>query len=98
MLKAPTASQIAKLEKKQAQLQAQIQNLKARERSKQEREETRRKILIGAYTLDKARESGTFEKLVAALDGYLTRDSDRKLFGLPELQKAATREVADVVA
>ncbi len=89
---------LAQLEIKQQQLQAQIQNLKARERSKAEKEETRRKILVGAYTLDQARENGTYEKLVAALEGYLTRDSDRKLFGLPELQKATSREVADVVA
>ena len=81
---------LAQLERKQQQLQAQIQNLKARERSKAEKEETRRKILVGAYTLDGARENGTYEKLVAALEGYLTRDSDRKLFGLADKPKSTT--------
>ncbi len=101
MSKAPTASQLEKLEKKRAQLQAQIQNLKARDRSKSEKEETRRKILVGAYTLDQAREKGTYDKLVASLDSYLTRNSDRVLFGLHPLKSetpaGAAREAADVV-
>jgi hypothetical protein len=97
MSQTQTAKQIEKLEKRQAQLQAQIQNLKARDRSKQEREDTRRKILVGAYILDQTREKNTYATLVAQLDGYLTRDSDRKLFELPQKKEIATREIADAI-
>lgn len=91
-----TAKQIEKLEKRQAQLQAQIQNLKARDRSKQEREDTRRKILVGAYMIDQAREKNTYATLVAKLDKYLIRDSDRKLFELPQKKEAIPHAIAIV--
>ncbi len=97
MSKTQAAKQIEKLEKRQAQLQAQIQNLKARDRSKQEREETRRKILVGAYMLDQAREKSSYAALVTKLDKYLTRDSDRKLFELPQKKEATPGVIADAM-
>ncbi len=46
--------------------------------------DTRRKILIGAYVMDKAKKNGTFSEIIAELNNYLTRNSDRALFDLPE--------------
>lgn len=48
--------------------------------------ETRRKILLGAYFLDKFRKEGTFNSIKIELDHFLKRNSDRKLFELPLLE------------
>jgi len=70
------------LKKKQDQLKAQIQALEASERSRERKKETRRKILLGAYYLEKARSDGTFNELTKIMEGYLNRQSDRMLFDL----------------
>lgn len=44
--------------------------------------DTRKKILVGAYILDKYKKEGTTEILKAELDAFLTRKQDRVLFGL----------------
>lgn len=74
------SSKLELLKKKQAQLKAQIQNLEAAEKAKEKKRDTRRKILIGAYYIDKAKEDGSLNELYKKLDGYLIRESDRKLF------------------
>lgn len=74
------------LKKKQAQLKAQIQALEAAEKTRERKRETRRKILIGAYYLDKAEADGTFNDIVSRMDGYLMRNSDRTLFDLAPLE------------
>lgn len=81
------SSKLEQLKKKQAQLKAQIQNLEAAEKAKEKKRDTRRKILIGAYYIDKAREDGSLSELYKKLDGYLTRESDKKLF--TELQNGS---------
>lgn len=85
------------LKKKQAQLKSQIDAMEAAEKSRERKRDTRRKILIGAYYFDKAKREESFESLVAQLDGYLKRDTDRALFGLSPV-KAKEDEVADVGA
>ena len=78
---------IQKHEEKLKQLKAQQQALQAREKKKladqQRSDDTRRKILLGAYMLKKMSESD-FEKqkILAELNEYLTEDRDRKLFNL----------------
>ena len=78
---------IATLETKLAQLKVRQQRAEARQRSllsKRERAaDTRRKILVGAVVLAKV-EGGDFEMrtLRRWLDKALTREADRKLFGL----------------
>ena len=74
------------LKKKQQQIKARIQALEASEKSRERKRETRRKILIGAYYLDKAKEEGTFDKIIKFMDDYLNRDSDRVLFDLAPLE------------
>src|SRR5690349_11231077 len=80
---------LEKLKKKQSQIKAQIQKLEASEKHREKKQDTRRKILIGSYYLDKARKENTAEELYRCMDGYLTRDSDRSLFSsLPPINTA----------
>lgn len=76
---------IQKHEEKLKQLKAQQHALQAREKKKlaeqQRSDDTRRKILLGAYMLKKMSESD-FEKqkILAELNEYLTEPRDRRLF------------------
>jgi large subunit ribosomal protein L7/L12 len=83
-----TNSKIETLKEKAGQLMARARLLEAKEKTKARKEETRRKILAGALALEKAEKSQEEKKkLLAELDGFLTRPLDRKLFGLPETGK-----------
>jgi len=82
------------LKKKQAQLKARIQAIEAREKTKWRKQDTHRKILVGAYFLDKAAKENTMEALRKELDGFLTRDSDRVLFNLPLKENKAEKTKA----
>lgn len=75
-------SRLDSLKKQQEQLKAKIQALEAAESSRERKRETRRKILVGAYYVDKMRAENKFDEIVSLMDGYLTRDSDRVLFNL----------------
>jgi hypothetical protein len=78
---------IAAIELRLRQLKAQQQRVEARRRHLASRlarkEDTRRKILIGAVVLAKV-EQGVIEEaqLKRWLEGALTRSDDRALFGL----------------
>lgn len=76
------STKLDSLKKKQEQLKAQIQALEASESARERKRETRRKILVGAFYLEKAREESRFEDIVKRMDDYLNRDADRILFGL----------------
>ena len=76
----------AQLEKLK-QLKARKQAIEAREKSKQKEKErkddTRRKILLGSYLIKKMQyNKANAKKILAELDDYLTEDRDRKLFNL----------------
>jgi hypothetical protein len=79
------AAQISVLEEKLRQLKAREQAAEARRRSLESRrkrkDDTRRKILVGAIVLAKV-EQGEFppERLQSWLDAALTRADDRGLF------------------
>ena len=74
---------VDKLKAQRDKLNARIQAVEAREKTAERKRDTRRKVLVGAYGLEKAAstENGMTE-LIKKLDGYLTRDADRALFGL----------------
>jgi len=55
---------------------------KAQEAKKKRTDETRKKILVGAFMLSKHSDTD----LAAMLDSYLTEERDRVLFGLPSSQ------------
>ncbi len=75
------------LEKKKL-LEARIQKLKAQESAKKRKEDTRRKILLGAlvqYLIKTGYWSS--DEIYSQLDKFLDKPIDRKLFDLPEEQK-----------
>jgi large subunit ribosomal protein L7/L12 len=78
---------IASMEQRLRQLKCQQQRVEARRRHLAgrlaRREDTRRKILVGAVVLSKV-EQGVLEDSVLRgwLDGALTREDDRRLFDL----------------
>lgn len=80
-----------KLKQKRSQINARIQKLEASEKAKSRKQETRRKILVGAYYLQKAREEGSVDVLNQCMDDYLKRDIDKALF---ELAPEKVEEVA----
>ena len=75
------------LERKLRQLKAQQERVAARRQAmlarRTRREETRRKILVGAVVLEKVEHGQISEEVLRGwLDGALTRPEDRSLFGL----------------
>lgn len=89
----PTRLEI--LKKQQDQLKAKIQALEASEFAKERKRETRRKILVGAYYLDKMRADDKFNELVSLMDTYLNRDYDRVLFNLPPSEKNKSKAASE---
>jgi hypothetical protein len=83
MTRRPPEEQLAELERKEAQLKARIQKKRAEVKSKNRRQDTRRKIIAGAIVLEHAEHdqffANTLEKL---LKKHVTRPEDRKLFDL----------------
>jgi hypothetical protein len=80
--------QIASLEEKLKQLKARQQKATARQRAieskKARKDETRRKILVGAIVLARVEQGRLSEpELHGWLDEALDRADDRTLFGLP---------------
>lgn len=91
----PMIAKLQKLEadieaqrKKLEQLKAQKQQIEARERAKlrgiERKNDTRRKILAGAMVVEMMQsDEDVKRKIMARLDGFLTRPDDRALFDLP---------------
>jgi Sec7-like guanine-nucleotide exchange factor len=81
-------AKIEALRLKQEQIKSKIQKLESLEKLKKRKQDTRRKILIGAYFLDKAHQAGSLDKLYQELESYITRPIDKELFKMPELEAA----------
>ena len=76
-------TKLEKLLQKEAQLKAQIQDAKARERTLEKKRDTRRKILVGAAVMARVEHGDWPERdLKMMMDGFLTRESERELFEL----------------
>lgn len=75
-----THTRLNLLKLKQQQLSARIQQLEASEKTRERKADTRRKVLIGAYYLDKTRKENAVSDLNQVMQHYLTRDIDKKLF------------------
>lgn len=80
-------SKLDLLKKKKQQIENKIKLIEAKEKTKKRKEETRRKILVGSYYLDQAKEKSTIDNLYQAMDGYLSRSADRSLFGLDPINE-----------
>jgi hypothetical protein len=77
---------IEKLRSKRDTLNAQIRAHEQRDRAKERKADTRRKILAGAAVLAHAEHDPEYRAtLWALLGGFINRDSDRALFDLPPL-------------
>ena len=76
-----------KLEKLHAQrkvINSRIRQEQSRRNKRTRKEDTRRKILAGAWLLDEIEQREDFRKFVyKKLDSFLTRPNDRALFNLP---------------
>jgi len=91
---AKSEDRLKRLEEKRAQINAEIQRVRAREQKEERKRDTRRKVLVGAMILSKV-DSGDWpeDRLMAAMNTYLDRDHDRELFGLPP--KAETQQAEE---
>jgi len=79
--------------KRQEQISARIEAFKAKEAIQQRKDDTRRKILVGAYTLDKHDKANSMSLLIEELDHFLFKSNDRTLFGLlPKNEKDLPNE------
>ena len=79
---------LSKLLQKKEKLDQQIASAKLRVKKKERAEDTRKKILVGAYFLE-VKYKDKEQELAKLIDGFLVRDSDRALFGLPPKGEAS---------
>ena len=81
MNKTDSLKKLEFIDEKIAKLKAQALRIKNRTNKQKRKDDTRRKILIGAYMLEQI-EKGKYsqEKLNFAMNGFLSRENDRELF------------------
>lgn len=77
-----TKHRLEKLKEKREALNTRIQAIEAREKTKERKNDVRKKILIGAYYLDQAEKNNSLNEIKKLMDKFLKRDFDRELFGL----------------
>lgn len=76
----------ARLKQLRAEKQKQDVRVRAANSKKERAADTRRKILLGAFVMEKMQKDGIGTQLVMysghSFDGWLVREADRDLFGL----------------
>jgi hypothetical protein len=87
---------LKRLEDLQRQTAAQIAQIKATQEKKRRADDTRRKVLIGAFFMDSLQKTGKHPKDLKvgemSFDEWLIRKADRELFSLPtEKSKTGAR-------
>jgi len=80
-------AKLDRLRAAEAKVKAEIQAAEARQRARQSKVEraadTRRRILLGAWLLERMKKDEALRaRLVAELDAWVTQPNDRALFGL----------------
>lgn len=84
MMKRTDDEILAELAVKQRAIEARIDAVKARTKERARKEDTRRKVLVGAVILAEADQSeAAKQRLLTLLDKHLVRPVDRAVFGLP---------------
>lgn len=91
----PLEQRIAALEEQLKQQKAKAQKIaaaiKAKESGKARRLENRKKMLIGAMIFSQMNKNESLkENILAKLDGFLTKESERAVFGLAPKQTLGT--------
>lgn len=77
------SKRLEKLKEKEAKLKARIRSIEARDASRLRKQDTRRKILLGALLAEwMENDEALKKKVLANLDSFLKRKIDRELFGL----------------
>ena len=81
----------------QKQIEDRIQEIKAQESTEKRKEDTRKKILLGAMVMHLI-ETGYWQKeeIYKQLDKFLDKPIERKLFGLSELEQDEEEEFTDM--
>lgn len=82
----------------QSQIAARIKTVKAKNINQRKKDDTRKKILAGAYVLDYHERMNTLPVLLDALDQFLFREADRALFGLAERVSLAPQNTTEDLA
>ena len=83
---------VAALRKRRAEIDARLNQLEAREKSKERKRDTRRKVIAGAYALEHCEFDPAFKAtLFGLLDQYVERAADRELFDLAAKPDAASK-------
>lgn len=86
-MKKGNAQQLEKLKVQREKINARIQKMESLHKTRQRKEETRRKILIGSYFLEEALKNNTFDGIKQKMNEFLKRNSDRSLFNLPLMEE-----------
>jgi hypothetical protein len=90
--KTENLSPLEKLKLQRDKLNARIQATESRHKVTIRKQDTRRKILVGSYYLDKALKENTMPDLKKLMAGYLTRESDIALFHLDNVEVVNAEE------
>ncbi|MBF0477364.1 MAG: mobilization protein C, partial [Deltaproteobacteria bacterium] len=81
MARKTEAERLAELQARKRALEAQMQAISARQKQRSRKDDTRRKVLVGAAGLAEAdKNAAAKQKLMALLDQPLTRDLYRAVF------------------
>lgn len=81
----PLSKRRQALEKRKSQIDAQLSDLKAREKTQARKDETRRKIIIGGLVMAQMEKDADFKATMNALiERGVTRAVDRRVLGLPK--------------
>lgn len=78
------SERVKKLKEQKKMIEQRLRKQQNSDRKKERKDDTRRKILAGAWLLDEMNQREDFKEFVyKKLDSFLTRPADRALFGLP---------------
>lgn len=77
-----------KLKEQRDKLNACIQQQEARLKQSSRKIDTRKKILVGSYYLEQASKNGTIKELNNLIRNYLTRESDKRLFEIQQIEQS----------
>lgn len=93
LLEKEMKSKLDQLLRKQEELKAQIRQEKNKLDQQERKNDTRRKILLGALMIDMMKKGELDEKkIMKQLDSFLTKDIDRKLFNFSTVEKNIQRK------
>jgi hypothetical protein len=87
---------LKQLEERRNKLNARIARDRARLSQDERRRDTRKKILAGAFLLQRV-EQGEWpkERFMAGMDAFLTSNRDRELFGLEPVEDQGSGEASE---